>query len=73
MPRKRLTEEGVAKLKPPPSGKQVDYYETRLVLRVNYGGAKIWRALYYVNAPATTASKSRSRPLTSSAAIRRSS
>jgi integrase len=51
MPRKRLTEEGVAKLKPPPQGKQIDYYDTHLpglVLRVNYGGAKIWRALYYV-------------------------
>jgi len=51
MPRKRLSEEGVAKLKPPPRGKQIDYYDTHLpglVLRVNYGGAKIWRALYYV-------------------------
>jgi integrase len=49
-----VTEEGVAKLKPPPSGKQVDYYDTHLpglVLRVNYGGAKIWRALYYVKRP----------------------
>jgi integrase len=51
MPKKRLTEEGVAKLKPPPPGKQVDYFDAGmpgLVLRVNYGGAKIWRALYYV-------------------------
>jgi integrase len=51
MPRKRLTEQGVAKLNPPPKGKQIDYYDTHLpglVLRVNYGGAKIWRALYYV-------------------------
>ena len=51
MPRKRLTEEGVAKLKLPPQGKQIDYYDIHLpglVLRVNYGGAKIWRALYYV-------------------------
>jgi integrase len=50
MPRKRLTEEGVAKLKPPAEGKQVDYFDAGmpgLVLRVNYGGAKIWRALYY--------------------------
>ena len=50
MPRKRLTEESVAKLSPPSSG-QVDYYDTgmpRLVLRVNYGGAKVWRALYYL-------------------------
>jgi integrase len=52
MPKKRLTEEGVAKLKPPPKGKQVDYYDAGmpgLVLRVNYGGAKVWRALYYVS------------------------
>lgn len=51
MPRKRLTEEGVAKLRPPAEGKQVDYYDAGmpgLVLRINYGGAKIWRALYYV-------------------------
>ena len=44
MPRRRLTEEGVAKLKPPPQGKQIDYYDTHLpglVLRANYGGAKI--------------------------------
>jgi integrase len=49
--KKRLTEEGVAKLKPPPTGKQIDYYDAGmpgLVLRLNYGGAKIWRALYYV-------------------------
>ena len=51
MPKKRLTEEGVAKLKPPASGKQVDYFDAGmpgLVLRVNYGGAKVWRALYYL-------------------------
>ena len=51
MPRKRLTEKGVAKLKPPPQGKQIDYYDAHtsgLILRVNYGGSKIWRALYYV-------------------------
>ena len=50
MPKKRLTEEGVAKLNPPASG-QVDYYDAGmpgLVLRVNYGGAKVWRALYYL-------------------------
>jgi integrase len=50
MPLKRLTEEGVAKLKAPAAG-QVDYYDAGmpgLVLRVNYGGAKAWRALYYV-------------------------
>lgn len=50
MPIKRLTEEGVAKLKSPTAG-QVDYYDAGmpgLVLRVNYGGAKVWRALYYI-------------------------
>jgi integrase len=51
MPRKRLTEEGVRKLKPPTKGKQVDYFDAGmpgLVLRMNYGGRKTWRALYYV-------------------------
>ena len=51
MPKKRLTEEGVAKLNPPTDG-QIDYYDAvmpGLVLRVNYGGAKAWRALYYIN------------------------
>lgn len=50
MPKKRLTEEGVAKLKPPASG-QLDYFDAvmpGLVLRVNYGGAKVWRAMHYV-------------------------
>ncbi|MFZ2080399.1 MAG: Arm DNA-binding domain-containing protein, partial [Xanthobacteraceae bacterium] len=50
MPKKRLTEQGVAKLKPPASG-TVDYYDAGmpgLVLRLNYGGTKSWRALYYV-------------------------
>jgi hypothetical protein len=60
MPRKRLTEEGVAKLKLPPQGKQIDYYDAHmpgLVLRVNYGGAKIWRALYYVKVSIPTTFK----------------
>jgi integrase len=51
MPKKRLTEEGVNKLKPPPAGKQLDYFDAGmpgLVLRINYGGAKVWRALYYL-------------------------
>ena len=51
MPRKYLTEDGVRKLKPPPEGKQIDYFDAGmpgLVLRVNYGGRKTWRALYYV-------------------------
>jgi integrase len=50
VPKKRLTEEGVAKLKLPAVG-QIDIYDTimpGLVLRVNYGGAKVWRALHYV-------------------------
>jgi integrase len=49
MPVKRLTEVMVAKLKPPAKS-QVDYYDAGmpgLVLRLNYGGAKVWRALYY--------------------------
>jgi integrase len=48
MPVKRLTEEGIARLKAP-AGKQVDYRDAGmpgLVLRVNYGGAKIWRAAH---------------------------
>jgi integrase len=51
MPKKRLTEEAVKRIQPPASGKQVDYYDAGmpgLVLRVNYGGAKVWRALYYL-------------------------
>jgi integrase len=51
MPKKKLTDQGVAKLKPPAKGKQVDYFDAYmpgLVLRLNYGGRKTWRALYYV-------------------------
>jgi integrase len=59
MPKKRLTEEGVRRLRPPlmrhdakgrPIGSR-DYFDSvmpGLVLRVNYGGRKVWRALYYV-------------------------
>jgi integrase len=60
MPRKRLTEVGVDKLKPPAKGKQIDYYDEymrRLVLRVNYGGKKTWRALYYVQTVAKSGKK----------------
>jgi integrase len=60
MPKKRLTEEGVKKLKPPAQGKQIDYYDAvmpGLVLRLNYGGKKTWRALYYVPAIAGPKSK----------------
>jgi integrase len=51
MPRKKLTGAGVARLNPPAKGKQIDYFDgiqRGLVLRVNYGGAKIWRVLHYV-------------------------
>ena len=51
MPLKRLNEEMVASIKPPPAGKQIDYFDAGmpgLVLRVNYGGSKVWRALFYV-------------------------
>lgn len=51
MPRKRLTEAAVEKLKPTPD-KQIDYFDAGmpgLMLRVSYGGTKTWRALYYVN------------------------
>jgi integrase len=56
MPRKRLTEEGVARVKPPATG-QIDFYDTgmpRLILRVNYGGSKVWRFLHYVSTIAKT-------------------
>jgi integrase len=51
MPKKRLTEEAVKRIQAPAEGKQVDYYDAGmpgLILRVNYGGAKVWRALYYL-------------------------
>jgi hypothetical protein len=50
MPHKRLTEEGVRRLKPTP-GKQPAIFDTivpRLLVRINYGGSKSWRVLYYV-------------------------
>jgi integrase len=55
MPRKSLTEEGVRnvkfKLDPnKPKLLQTDYFDSKtpgLVLRVNYGGKKVWRALHY--------------------------
>jgi integrase len=49
MPKLEFTEAAVAQLAPPAKGKQIDYLDTvirGLVLRVNYGGAKIWRASY---------------------------
>jgi integrase len=51
MPTKHLTEAAVERIQPPANGKQIDYYDTgmpRLILRVNYGGAKVWRALHYI-------------------------
>jgi len=49
MARKRLTEEGVRKLKPTPN-KQVDYFDAvvpGLILRISYGGTKTWNVLHY--------------------------
>jgi integrase len=54
MQRKNLTEEGVAKLKAPPKGKQFEnYYDglvPGLVLRVSSKGRKTWAAQYYTKA-----------------------
>src|SRR5687767_4266728 len=50
MPSKRLTEEGVKKLKPVP-GKQISYFDqglVGLVLCINPGNSKTWSALFYV-------------------------
>src|SRR5258708_6963848 len=61
MPRKRLTEAAVAKIKPTP-GKQIDYFDTGLtglMLRISYGGTKAWRALYYVGGKPKTHSLGR--------------
>jgi integrase len=49
--RKRLTEASVQRMPLPAKGKQDDHYDAvmpGLILRVNYGGAKVWRALYYL-------------------------
>ena len=67
MPRKRLTEEGVRKLKPPPEGKQIDYFDAGmpgLVLRMNYGGRKTWRALYYIKGKHKKTGEPRTEPRT---------
>jgi integrase len=51
MPKLRLTDNVVQRIKPPASGTQADYRDTNtpgLILRVNYGGAKVWRALHYL-------------------------
>ena len=50
MLRRQLSEEGVAKLKPPVKG-QVDYFDTLLpglILRVGYGGSKTWLVRHYL-------------------------
>jgi integrase len=50
-PRIRLTDNLVQRYKPPAKGKQKDYRDSvmpGLILRVNYGGAKVWRALHYL-------------------------
>jgi len=47
---KRLTEEGVNKLKPPTERQYENHYDAQvpgLVLRVNSGGSKVWHAQYY--------------------------
>jgi len=54
--RKRLTEIAVERMRPV-KGKQIDVFDQGLiglVLRVNPGGTKTWRAMYYVNAKART-------------------
>lgn len=51
MPKKRLTEEACNRLKPT-VGKQIEYLDAvlpGLMLRVSYGGAKTFIAIYYVN------------------------
>jgi len=57
MPKRKFTAKFVEHLKPPPHGKQRDYYDTMngLVLRVNYGGRKTWRVLYTVKTLMTDA------------------
>lgn len=58
MPRKRLTEEGVAKLKPLPGKKQLLLFDTvmpGLLLNVSYAGTKTWRVLHYINGKPVTA------------------
>lgn len=63
MPRKQLSEENIANLPLPAAGKQVEYFDAGrqgqpgLVLRVNYGGRKTWRALHYQHRTAGPGSK----------------
>jgi len=48
--KKRLTEEGVKRIRPVP-GQQVDFFDqgfVGLLLRVSYGGTKTWRVVHYV-------------------------
>ena len=49
-----FTEASVKRLRLPPQGQQLDYFEKimkgrTLVLRLSYGGTKAWRVGYYVN------------------------
>lgn len=56
MPRIRLTEISVQKLKPT-ENRQIDYFDQGmpgLVLRISYGGTKSWRVLYYERRKAKT-------------------
>lgn len=56
MPTKKLTEEGVQRLKPV-EGKQIDYYDQvlrGLILRVNWSGRKSWRIRYSDNGKTRT-------------------
>jgi integrase len=56
MPRIRLTEAAVAKLKPT-ENRQIDYFDQGLpglVLRISYGGTRSWRVLYYEKRKAKT-------------------
>ena len=53
MPKIRLTEQAVKKLKRP---KPTDFFDRdypRLVLRVSPGGTKTWRVLHYIRSPKT--------------------
>jgi hypothetical protein len=51
MARKNLTEAMVARIKAPAAGKQKDYLDALLpglILRVNFGGKKVWRVRHYL-------------------------
>lgn len=57
MPKKRLTEEGVKKLRPLPGKQQLLLFDTvmpGLLLNVSYAGTKTWRVLHYVRSKPVT-------------------